>query len=187
MATSYFNLHGEAYWCKLKSDSPDEYAGDRRWLLTLKLDDLNEYIKTGLTLKVRDLDGGKAVTLRRSTKKLIGENLVIFTPPILLDATGEMIRHSYIMENDEEKVVRSFNKGEAEPALAGKDLLIPNGSKVVANVAVYDTQKGKGHRLESVKIISLAEMPPMSENKKIEAAAEPTTKTTEETGPKLPW
>ena len=201
MATVFYNLRGEAYWTKLDKDNPDEYAGDRRWMMSLVLDDINVFNKTGLQLKIKDIDGRNAINLRRGVKKLFGDDITFFTPPLLINSSNKWTR--FFVANpdkgDEEKYeyVFSWKKDEPEPTMIGEDLFIPNGSEVIARVAVYDTQKGKGHRLESVKVLHLAEMPEMSENRKIEKDAEPTTSggavetkeddTTESTGIKSPW
>lgn len=42
----------------------------------------------------------------------------------------------------------------------GTPTLIGNGSEVEVTVAVYDTQMGKGQRLESVKVLDLIEYSP---------------------------
>lgn len=177
--TQFIKLRGKSMWAMLDKDNPDEYAGDKRWKITLILDDVNAYIKTGLQLKLKDVDGGQAINLRRGCKKLIGDDLVHFTPPLLIGSDNKWTR--YFMTKDEEtgkdKYTFSWVKGEEEPTMVGEDIFIPNGSEVEVGLAVYDTQKGKGHRLESVKILHLAEdMPATSANQEIEKAAEPTTK-----------
>jgi hypothetical protein len=180
--THYIKLKGRAFWAMLNADNPDEYAGDKRWKITLVLDDVNAYIKSGLQLKLKDIDGGQAINLRRGCKKLIGEDLIHFTPPLIIDSAGKWIR--YFVKKDEEtgedKFAFSWNKGDEEPTMVGEDMFIPNGSEVEVSLAVYETQKGKGHRLESVKILHLAEnMPATSANQEIEKAAEPTMKSEE--------
>jgi hypothetical protein len=72
--------------------------------------------------------------------------------------------------------------------------LIGNGSKVKVSVAVYDTVKGKGQRLESIQVLDLIEyekgeyeLPPVKEDIRsaVEFASEPVEKSDKDTNP--PW
>lgn len=75
------------------------------------------------------IDDEGCVWLRRPQNKIINNELVDFGPPVTLD------------ENEEEL-----------------NLLVGEGSQVVAKVAVYDTFKGLGHRLEAVKVKDLVKV-----------------------------
>lgn len=84
--------------------------------------------RSGLELKIREDDDGKFITLRRPDKKLIKNEIKEFGPPKVMTADLEKF-----------------------------DGNIGNGSKVTVKVNVYDTQKGKGHRLEAIRIDELVE------------------------------
>ena len=84
------------------------------------------YEKSERQLKVKEAEEGKFVTFRRPDAKLIKKELVKFGPPKVVDGVGRPIED-----------------------------LVGNGSKVAIEVAVYDTQKGKGHRMEKVTVLEL--------------------------------
>ncbi len=125
MATTTVYLSGNSYWAKLKT--PDSKYN--QWTLQLVLDNksLKVYHESGMGISLKKNDKGETyVNLRRPVSKLIKGDLVKFDPPTLLDKDNQPI-----------------------------DLLIGNGSKVVCKVVVYDTMKGKGHRLEAVRVEDL--------------------------------
>lgn len=116
-----------------------KFYGDAKWAKVLTPDEKYDnyaldlfmdgksfelFKKSGLQLKIKENEDGKYVSLRRPTKKLIKGDLVDFGPPPMVDALG-----------------RPFAE------------LVGNGSKVAVEVAVYDTQKGKGHRMEKVHVL----------------------------------
>ena len=68
------------------------------------------------------------IKLRRPVQRLIKGDLVKFDPPSLLDENNDPL-----------------------------DVLVGNGSRVTCKVSVYDTQKGKGHRLDAVRVEDLVE------------------------------
>lgn len=173
MPTKYYNIKGKAYWPELRDSQPDEYAGDKRWKITLVLDDVDDFEKTGLQLKLRDMEDGQAIVLRRGCRKLIGDNLINFCSPVIIDENNKWIRYHTIKgEDGADKPVFSWEKGDPVPEMVGEDILINNGSEVSVRVAVYDTQKGKGHRMESVQILHMAApyVKPTTENQEIEAS-----------------
>jgi len=183
LATEYIDLTGKSYWAKLSSNKPDEYSGDKRWTLNLVLDEdqWEVFEESGLQLKRKSGPGGDFIQLRRPVKKLFNDTVVNFTAPVIIDEDGKWIR--YFVDNNGDNVFSWDKNKSAEPKMVGKNMLITNGSTVTARVAVYDTMKGKGHRLESVQIIDMAPAE-MTENQEEEAKTEPTTKTK---GPKTPW
>lgn len=132
MATVYTNFEGYAYWAKVYPDHYDEYMGDKRWSLFLIFkneENLALFEASGLGLKLKENETGKGVQFRRPFAKMIKGEVVNFDPPrvtIWDDAAGRYVDF---------------------------DQPIGNGSLVRANVAVYDTVKGKGHRLEGVTIL----------------------------------
>ena len=64
-----------------------------------------------------------SIQLRRPTKQVIKDKIVEFDPPTLLN-----------------------------PDNTARLSEIPNGSKVIVKVAVYDSRNGKGHRVEAVRV-----------------------------------
>lgn len=131
MATTYMNFDGYAHWAKVYEDHYDEYMGNKRWSIFLEFKDENELGKfknSGLRLQLKDTPGA-GVQFRRPFQKLIKGEVVTFDPP-------------EVNQWDDES--KSFVPFTAP---------IGNGSLVRVNVAVYDTAKGKGHRLQSVSVM----------------------------------
>jgi hypothetical protein len=85
-----------------------------------------EFKASGMEVRPKRADEGEYITLRRPNNKLIKNEIVTFGPPKVL--------------NPDETVFEG---------------LIGNGSTVTLKVAVYDTIKGKGHRLEAVRVDDL--------------------------------
>lgn len=81
---------------------------------------------SGLQLTPKEDDDGKFVCFRRDNYKQIKKELVHFGAPKVMDADGEPMTDS-----------------------------IGNGSEVVVKVISYPSMKGRGHRLEAVKVTKL--------------------------------
>ena len=182
MATEYIELTGKSYWAKLSHNKPDEYSGDKRWTLNLVLDEdqWEVFNESGLQLKRKEGPDGDSIQLRRPVKKLFNDTVVNFTAPVIINKDGEWIR--YFVDSEGENVFSWDKTKSAEPKMIGKNPLVTNGSTVIARIAVYDTMKGKGHRLESIQIIDEAPST-LTENQEEESKTEVTTKK----GPKTPW
>lgn len=90
-----------------------------------------EYANSGMQMKPRSWEGDTFITFRRPEKKLIKDELVKFGPPKVVDKDNNPIT-----------------------------VLVGNGSKVTLKVIVYDSRKGKGHRLEAVRVDELVEFKP---------------------------
>jgi hypothetical protein len=101
-----------------------------------------EFENSGITVKPRTYEGKTFVTFRRPQQKLIKDELVKFGPPSVMDNTGQPLTK-----------------------------LLGNGSKVTVKVIVYDSMKGKGHRLEAVKVDELIEFVPQPKDQPAPAAA----------------
>lgn len=160
MATKYYTLKGSVKWCKVYE--PDEFSGVKRWMLNFYPADGGEwekFQKMGTELGTKEDTDGKYVTFRRPTTKLIGENLVVFSPPEISGA----VEVKYV--NDESLSVRSYNKGDKVTVKqVGEPQPIGNGSVVLVNLAVYDVKiagtPSKGHRLENIKVLDLVSYDP---------------------------
>jgi hypothetical protein len=100
----------------------------KNWQIQVYMDEPSMAIfdETGMTMQKKTDDDGTFVTFRRPETKIIKDELVKFNPPDVLDANGDKL-----------------------------DQLVGNGSDVTVKVIVYDTMKGKGHRLEAVKVTKL--------------------------------
>jgi hypothetical protein len=122
---------GPCKWAKVRE--PDDYQGDKKWKVDVYLnkDELKQLKASGLSLKIREDDDGKFVQFSRSVEKEIKGELIKFDPPKVLDK-------------------------ELNPI----DSLVGNGSTVTAKIAVFDTAKGKGHRLEALRVDELIEFVP---------------------------
>jgi len=83
-----------------------------------------------------------------------------FNPP---EITGA-VNVSYVDAATGAKV-RSYKKSDGiKISVVGEQIQIGNNSKVIANINVYDTSKGAGHRLESLNVLDLVEFVPTSES-----------------------
>ncbi len=79
--------------------------------------------ETGCQLRAKNEDGKYWYKFRRDYSKLIGKEAVEFGPPEVINKDGEPFTES-----------------------------IGNGSTVTIRVALFDTAKGVGHRLEKVRV-----------------------------------
>lgn len=135
MASKMHFFTGKAYWAKL--EEPDKKYN--YWGLNLVMDDASkkEFKDSGLQMETRidKKEGFEFVTFRRPVRKLIKDDLVDFEKPVIVDKDNKVLT--------------------ARP-------LIGNGSEVTVKVLVYDSIKGKGHRLEGVRINKLTEYAPSS-------------------------
>jgi hypothetical protein len=145
MATKYYYFTGKAQWSKVYPGQEDEEYD--AFSIDVALDDWDNFTKSGLQLVVRESgkpnkngnpykwytgeDGIKYTSFRRKVHQLINGETVDFGEPKVLD-----------------KENHPFNKP------------IGNGSTVTVKVAVYDTRKGKGHRLETVRVEDWIEYKP---------------------------
>lgn len=94
---------------------------------------IRQLVESEAKLQVRTDEDGKYVTFSRPVQKQIKDETVELTPPWVLEV------------KDGEEV--DFE----DPTRLG------NGSTVTCKVAVYDTQLGKGHTLEAVRVDELVE------------------------------
>jgi hypothetical protein len=85
-----------------------------------------KFAEAKLQLVPKEDADGKYINLRRPETKDIKGKIVNFGPPEVIDANGKPV-----------------------------DQLVGNGSTVTCKVTVYDTRRGKGHRLEAVRVDNL--------------------------------
>ena len=156
MPTQHYVFTGEAVWSKVYEGQVDPKYG--HWSIGVVLDPESQinYAKSGITAKYRDHEGKKFILFRRDKQKLINNKIEEFKPVPVTQWDGS----SDI----------PFDKS------------IGNGSKVAIRVAVYDTRKGPGHRLEAVRVLE------WKEYKKPEPTTEqPVTREPADTSKGMPW
>jgi hypothetical protein len=155
LATRYLTLRGSIKWAKVYE--PDAFMGAENWKVTFYPRDDKEWDKfkaSGLQLKVKtdENDGADYFQLRRPVKKVIKDDLVIFSPP---EITGK-VNVSY--QDAEGNKVRQYTKGDGTVVTrVGDPVELGNGTEVLVNLSYYDTIKGKGHRLENITVLDLVE------------------------------
>lgn len=134
MATKYVYLSGKCKWAKLRK--PDEKYDNFQLPLYMDKKSWELFRSLGLGLSVKeDRDTGEEfVTFKRPRQKPIKNEMVEFGPP---------------------KVLAHDN--------TPYDGLVGNGSEVTVKISVYDTFKGPGHRLETVRVEKLVEYNPPQE------------------------
>ena len=132
MTTKNYNFTGKIKWTQNLRD-PDHFQDNTFWKVGLYgMDEANEakFHESGIRVRPKtDDEGDTYYNLKRDTKKMIGGEMKEFSPPIIIGPDGNPF-----------------------------DGFIPFGSTAVVNVQVYDSKAGKGHRLQGVKILELAEM-----------------------------
>lgn len=156
MATEIFRLVGKAFWAKVYN--PDTFMGKTQYKLAFYPDE-DQWAKfeaSGIQKKVHEDENGKFFELARDASKLIKGNLVHFTGPIVEDQDGGVIV-DFISKKTGKRVYSYDSKDKDDIERRGAPILIGNGSKVQVDIAVYDTMKGKGHRLEKIRILDLIE------------------------------
>ena len=145
MATEIHKFTGKAKWAKVYD--AEEFRGSTNWKIDVYLDKkgLDARSKAGIQSKVYEDEDGKYVSFKRPKTKLIKGVLNEFSGPKILDKDGnELVSYR--------KAADGLNWERV-----GNPVLIGNGSEVEVTIAVYDTQMGKGQRLESVRVIDLIE------------------------------
>lgn len=131
MAQTTYYINGKAQYPQLTAERFDKKF--KCWTVDLVMEDdqITEFKKWGSELHLRDVDTAKEsdtgtmIKVRRPMAKLIKDQLVKFDPPELLGPDNK----------------------PWDPKVA-----IGNGSDVTLKVIVYDSAKGKGVRLEAVRV-----------------------------------
>ena len=127
MATQTFYFSGKAYWARVYEHNLDEYLGVKKAVIELELDPEQRALlkKSGSKVRLDLKDDG---TIRAKFKRnFVNEKIPeLGGLPSVFDADG-----------------KPFSD------------LIGNGSDVTIKVSVYDTQMGKGTRLDAVRVDTL--------------------------------
>lgn len=152
--TEQIRMKGTISWAKVYE--PDTAFGAEKFKIDFYPEteaDWKVFKDSGIQKKVKENEQGKFFQLDRPAFKLIQGKIVNFTGPIIEDKDGKVIV-DYV--NSEGKRIYSY-EGKEKPTRRGSPILIGNGSKVEVTVSVYDTFKGKGQRLDKVKVLDLIE------------------------------
>ena len=131
MSTTNYELTGKVNWAKLREELKDTRFNKEG---TYNIDFYPQSQRTwdiiersGLQLKHSTSEDGEFLRIRRNHQGLVKGDLVTWGPP------------------------KVFLNGENFTGNIG------NGSLVSINISVYDSVKGKGHRLNSVNVLELVE------------------------------
>lgn len=200
MATDVISVTGTVGWAKVYE--PDTFMNATKWKLDFYPESEEEWAKlnkAGVQKKKRtntnpeDGPVGDYIKLDRDAHKVIKGNMVHFSGPVILNNEGKVIV-DYV-DREENKRIYSFSSADKNKVeRRGKPILIGNGSRVRVKIAVYDTIKGKGTRLEEVQVLDLIEyersekreLPPVLEDVRAPLEAKEENKPVEN-GNKLPW
>jgi hypothetical protein len=123
--TKYVYLTGKAKWPRLST--PDKEYNNYSISISLDKKSRKTFDDSMLRLEPKSFDDGDYIKVRCGAEKLINGELVKFGPPKVIDSAGNTF----------------------DPMHIG------NGSTVTVKLAVYDTKKGKGHRLTAVRVDKL--------------------------------
>lgn len=200
MATELLKVTGQVAWAKVYE--PDIAFGATKWKIMFWPKDeaeLEKIKKAGIQKKIKDNNDpnnnvplGKYLEFSRDAFKVINGDMVNFTGPVVLNEKNEVIV-DYINTETQKRAYSFSNADKAKVARRGSPVTIGNGSEVMIEVSVYDTQKGKGQRLDTIKVLSLVEykkddaLPPVVNN--IVQAMHPVDQPAqvEVDGEKAPW
>jgi len=167
LATSYINLIGKSRFTKHLFVTDDAFGASKfKASIWLDEENLNKYNKSGIQVSVKTDEIGPYVTLSRDDTKMIKKTLVYFTPPYIKNKDTSY-RVSYVDEDN--NIVRQYQNPQDKDKIQriGDPFLIGNGSLLELNICIFDTQtKGKGHRLEGVRILDLIEYKPQERTEK---------------------
>ena len=161
--SEYITIVGHVAWAKVYD--PDVGFGQTKWSIDIYPDDDEQWAKfkaAGIQKTIRENTDpskgliGKYFKTDRLEHKLVGNNVVYWVGPVIMDMDGNVIV-DYINKKTGKRAY-SYNATEKNDIeRRGFPILIGNGSKVEARINVFDTIKGKGQRLESLKILELVE------------------------------
>lgn len=135
MATQTHKITGKLKWTQ-NLTKPDEFRGSKNYKVNLYDVDESLWKSTGIqTRPKQDKEGHTLYLMKRPDSRVIRGELVNFGPIKVVDPDGNDLSST----------------------------LIGNGSTAEVEVQVYDTEMGKGHRVEKVVITDLIEYIPVTE------------------------
>lgn len=160
------NFEGKIQYAQLYE--PDNAFGASNWKLNLFPKDDAEWEKikkAGIQKKVQENNDpakgpvGKYIQFTRPAFKVIKGDMVSFSGPVVENEDGTVIV-DYINTETNKRIFSFKQEEKSKVVRRGKPVLLGNGSDVRIRVAIYDTVKGKGQRLESVTVLNLVEYTP---------------------------
>lgn len=181
--TKYVKIPGKASWHHIYK--PDDYANAETYKFSLVVNQATKELiqKYDLQGEFKQHESGDEVyTFRRPAEKVILKKFVSFAPPTIYNKDGSVLCAYKYNGEVVQSVDQSVSWDKFEPT--GEQPLIGHGSDVVLDVCVYDTFKGKGARLQSVKLIDLIEYVPQSD---VPEAQTPVAAPVAGEGAKAPW
>jgi hypothetical protein len=139
MATETDYLSGVGYWCKVHK--PDAKYGN--YVIDFYPDKASEKLMkdVGIQVTAKESEHGRYYRLRREAEGVVKGEAVAYGPPKVVIGTGKKNENGVEITEDTKK-------------------LIGNGSEITVKVSVYDTRKGKGHRMEAIRVDKLVEFVP---------------------------
>ena len=163
MTTQIITVTGTAAWAQVYQ--PDTFMNATKWKIDIfpeNEDEWSKITKAGIQKK-RKMNSnpdngplGDYIQFTRDAMKVMKGKIIHFTGPVITDEDGTVIVD--FVNKETGKRVYSYEESQKNDIeRRGKPVLIGNGSKVKVTIAVYDTIKGKGQRLESVQILDLVE------------------------------
>lgn len=159
MSTKYKKFTGFIGWNHLVE--PDDYLGEKKWKMDFYPDDIQGLKDMGSKLRPKTDDKGTFIRPTRNYSKVFDGVEKMFDAPKITLSDNTAFNLKYI----------------------------PKRSRIEADLCFYDAGKfGTGTRLQSVKILELAEEEvTVTENQAIEAKEEVTTVEAEPKTKKLPF
>ena len=161
--TEYLEFEGYVNWAKVYQ--AETSFGKTEWVIDffpLNDGELAKVKASGIQKTMKENTDpskgsiGKYIKFTRPENKVIKGNLVYYTGPIILDQDGNVIV-DYVSKETGRRVFSYSPENKADVLRRGSPINIGNGSKVKVTVSTYDTLKGKGHKLESLKLLELVE------------------------------
>lgn len=142
MPTKYYKFSGTVKWAKIRADQLDtKFNDDGEWKTDFYPDDPEAFKSTGIQTQAREDSDGVFFKLRRPkflsfrNKETGKKEEVIFEP-----ATVRLKTLDGVID---------YPTG-----------YLGNGTRVILNLVIFDTKKGKGHRFEEFLVTNLVEFDP---------------------------
>lgn len=189
--TQYVKLTGKVAWAH-RLIEPDEYMGKENYTVNFYPDEAGKefFKKSGLRLQPKtetredtNLVGEVFVRLRRPTERDFKDGKTFFMPPFIYNKDGSPL----VTFVDQNGKAHTQHKGNIDLEQKGEYPNIGNGSEVEVELSIYDAGPyGKGHRLESVRIIDLIEYVAPEEEEQSEPEVSATSSVTTNTDDH-PW
>lgn len=132
MPTKFYRFKGKVNWARVKEGQKDtKFDPGGVYNIDFYPNNVSRFIETGIQTQSREDEDGVFFKVKRYHEQFLNKESVIFGPPKI-----------------------TLNNGTGNVPFDGN---IGNGSVVILDIAIFDTRKGKGHRVESLEILELVE------------------------------